>query len=287
MPKLNLQNLILIILTIFALNANANPEARKEAEDLLELIDYDSQMNAQLGKMLELQARLKPEMSAYKEPMRQFFQKYMGYEALKPMLIEIYTEAFTAEELGQLNQFYRSPVGKKSLEKIPMLTQKGRQLAEKQIRAHMYELDQMIKEYVINNPEEIYRSATLTMIDKLNLKVFLFDAAYRYSQSSQYYKFMKAKIGEENTEKIIKEELYKIMPDHQQAWNNALASAIETVMDKQQIYDLANEGEESAHYEAFTTKAEEIFKLASKQTDGLIAEFSDKAMDASYYERTN
>lgn len=287
MLKRNLHLLILIICSFFAVNANANMEARKEAETLLDLMDYDYQMNLQLEKVLELQANLKPELAAIKEPMREFFQKYMNYEALKPMLIEIYLEAFTVDELHQINQFYRSPVGKKSLEKIPVLSEKGRQLAENQIRAHMYELDQMIKDYVKKNPEKLSKSTTLGMINKLHLKVILFDATFRYSKKSQYYNFMKAKIGEENTEKIIKEEILKILPEYQDTWNNALASAIETVMDTQHIHDLASNGKESIYYEKYISKTKEIFDLLSEQTDGLVEEISNKAMNTSYYHRSN
>lgn len=287
MLKQSFQSLVISLLIFISTNSHAVLNAHKEAEELLRLSNYDSTMNAQVAKVLEMQSSMRPDLAAFKVPMKQFFEKYMGYEALKPFLIEIYVETFSAEELRELNKFYQSPVGKKAIETIPILMNKAEALAKNQITAHMYELDQMIKEYIKNNPEKVSRSITLAMIKKLNLTAFLFDASYRYSKTSQYYQFMKAKIGEENTEKIIKEELYKVLPEHQEDWVSSLASAIEKYMSKQQISDLATEGNESVYHETFTMKADEIFDLLSKNTDGLIEKISNKAMDSAYYERSN
>jgi tetratricopeptide (TPR) repeat protein len=48
-------------------------------------------------------------------------------ERLMPRMIDIYVEAYTEQELRDLIAFYKTPIGKKTLEKTPLLMPQGTQ----------------------------------------------------------------------------------------------------------------------------------------------------------------
>lgn len=282
---------LFIILSIFALNAHALLNSHEEAEELLLLMGYDKQKNLDLDKILELQSQLKPEMAAYKEPMREFFQKYVSYETLKPQLIKMYAEAFSAKELNELKMFYISPTGKKALSIIPAITEKTSRLVQNQLRAHANELNQMIKEYVRNNPNEILKSESQQLIrkliNKLNVDKLLYSLAYTHLKSSHLYTAMTNKIGEESTEKIIQEELFKATPEYQDWWNNQLASSIEKTIEKKKINDLAVNGKSSIFAEEFDNQLSDMIMTVVTKDGELMSELTTKVMNAAFYERMN
>jgi hypothetical protein len=84
----------------------------------------------------------------YKEVMRKFFAKYISYAALKDDLVKIYTEEFSEEELRQVVAFYKTPAGKKLVEKSPALMGKWMQLSTNRITKHENELKQMLEDEV-------------------------------------------------------------------------------------------------------------------------------------------
>ena len=47
------------------------------------------------------------------------------------MIVPIYAQFFTLEEIEEMLVFYRSPVGKKSVEVMPSLTQQSMQAGER------------------------------------------------------------------------------------------------------------------------------------------------------------
>lgn len=64
-----------------------------------------------------------------KEAVRKAFLKFAESIAdspdLKTKMVAIYAEAFTEPELKEMLVFYQTPIGKKSLQKMPELFQKG------------------------------------------------------------------------------------------------------------------------------------------------------------------
>ena len=87
-----------------------------------------------------------PTLVPFKNVMMQFFQKHMSYESLKPDMVKIYSDAFSASELKELIAFYRTPTGKKTIEKMPQLMAQGGQIGAKRVQDNIGELQQLIKE---------------------------------------------------------------------------------------------------------------------------------------------
>lgn len=116
-----------------------------EAEKLLDTMKMDRALQHSIEVMLNLQLQQNPSLAPYKAVMIEFFQKYMSYQSLKSDLITIYAEAFTASELHDINSFYATPTGQKTIEVIPVLMSKGGQLGAKRVQENISELKQMIK----------------------------------------------------------------------------------------------------------------------------------------------
>jgi hypothetical protein len=78
--------------------------------------------------------------------MLEFFRKYMSYKSLRPELVELYANEFSAAELKEMRTFYETPTGKKAIEKMPVLMSKGSQIGVRKVQENMPELEQMMKD---------------------------------------------------------------------------------------------------------------------------------------------
>ena len=106
----------------------------------------DTVLEESIERMLNLQIQQNPSIAPFKEVMLKFFQKHMSFESLKPDMIDIYSNAFTATELREINTFYSTPTGAKTIRLLPELMAKGGQLGAKRVQDNMQELQQMIKD---------------------------------------------------------------------------------------------------------------------------------------------
>ena len=128
-------------------NAAADEKSRrKAAEDLLLGMKMDKQLQHATDQMLDLQVKTNPQLAQYRGAMKKFFDKYMSWDTLKDEMIGIYAEAFTEEELNEISAFYKTPAGKKVIEKMPELMTKGMQLGARRVQMNQAELQRMIEE---------------------------------------------------------------------------------------------------------------------------------------------
>ena len=130
-----------------ALGCHADAALREEAEMLLSKMDANIRgaLQQSSNQMLEMQMNQSPSLAPYKDVMTRFFERYMSYESLKPEMVRMYTEAYTLEELKEINAFYSSKVGKKTLELMPRLVARSGQIAAAKVEDNLDELRTMIK----------------------------------------------------------------------------------------------------------------------------------------------
>ena len=140
---------ILLFWAIFlaALGCHADAALREEAEKLLSKMDTNIRgaLQQSSNQMLEMQMNQSPSLAPYKDVMTRCFERYMSYESLKPEMVHMYTEAYTLEELKEINAFYSSKVGKKTLELMPRLVARSGQIAAAKVEDNLDELKTMIK----------------------------------------------------------------------------------------------------------------------------------------------
>ena len=101
-------------------------------------------MSQSVDQMLQIQLKQNPAIAPYEQQMRAFLNKYMSWASMKDDMLKIYTVEFTEAELKELTAFYQTPVGKKTVQKIPQLMAKGAELSQKRMQDHMPELQAAI-----------------------------------------------------------------------------------------------------------------------------------------------
>ena len=137
--------ILLAALIISSSHTFADNDSRKEAELLLSTMGLDEALEQSISQMLDVQLQQNPTLAPFKQVMLKFFNKHMSYESLKPEMITIYAEAFTSTELKEINAFYKTPTGAKTIEKLPELMAKGGQIGAQRVQDNIHELQDMIK----------------------------------------------------------------------------------------------------------------------------------------------
>ena len=141
--KILMRVMALLCLLPLASFASSNSH-RDAAEELLKVSNLKSSMDRMIVQMVEMQIRAKPVMTPYRDTMLQFFNKYLSYGSIKYDFIDIYTEEFSESELREIIKFYKTPVGQKTITKLPILMQKGAQVGMSKVQSHQGELKEML-----------------------------------------------------------------------------------------------------------------------------------------------
>ena len=123
----------------------ADEASEKEAEKLLDMMGMQEMMDQSVSQMLDIQLQQQPDLAPFKGVMFVFFNINMSYESIKPELIKMYSEAFTASELKEIIAFYSTDVGQKSIQKMPALTAQGAQLGATRVQQNIGDLQAMIE----------------------------------------------------------------------------------------------------------------------------------------------
>lgn len=143
-----LLNLLLVLSSAvnFALPARAADDVTLQAaEALLESVNLEQLLAESIDTVLSAQVQQEPMLRQHEEGMRRFLRKHMSYASLKPDLVRIYAEAFTADELRELTAFYRTPLGIKTVSLMPRLMQQGSELGMQRVQENMHELEAMLR----------------------------------------------------------------------------------------------------------------------------------------------
>jgi uncharacterized protein len=137
---------VAILLTAGSTSFADTKSHRKAAEDMLDVIGVETQLQSAIDQTLDMQIKANPQIAPFKGAMKKFFLKYMSWSSLKDDIVSIYVETFTEQELNEIKAFYLTPAGKKLASKMPELMGKGMELGVKRVQEHQDELRQMIQE---------------------------------------------------------------------------------------------------------------------------------------------
>jgi hypothetical protein len=117
----------------------------RAAERLLTASNAEQMVTEQNERTLKQQMQMMPQLAGYSDIMRDFMQKYASYTAIKPLMIRAYTATFTEQELDQLVEFYKTPLGKMVMERMPKLMEIVNADTQARIHAAMPELMQKVQ----------------------------------------------------------------------------------------------------------------------------------------------
>ena len=118
---------------------------KKAAESVLSLMGMESLLSQSIDQMLAMQVQQNPAIAPYQAQMKTFLSKYMSWASMKDDMAKIYMGEFTEPELNELYKFYQTPVGKKTVQRMPALMAKGAELGQKRMQEHLPELQAAIQ----------------------------------------------------------------------------------------------------------------------------------------------
>ena len=153
-----MKNRVLVLLALtFTLVAGASaqqqPSAshRQAVEELLKVMNISKALDQSREVMIKSQIAANPQLAPVEDVMRQFMTKYLSWEAVKPGMVQMYAETFTEPEVRELTTFYRTPLGQKTVTKMPELFQKSAALGQKVLQEHLPELQAAIAKKMKEN----------------------------------------------------------------------------------------------------------------------------------------
>ena len=118
---------------------------RKAVESLFALMDMDNLLSQSVDQMLAMQVQQNPAIAPYQAQMKTFLNKYMSWASMKEDMAKLYMAEFTESEVNELNKFYQTPLGKKTVQKMPALMAKGAEIGQKRVQDHLPELQAAIQ----------------------------------------------------------------------------------------------------------------------------------------------
>ena len=135
----------LILLLAFQGSAVADNSSHvQQVETLFKLTQMEKKVDQSIDSILELQMSQNPALSVHEAEMRAFFEKYIGWAALKNDITAMYLRTFSEDELKKINDFYITPAGQKVISVLPELVQQRNQLAMTRLQQNIGELQQII-----------------------------------------------------------------------------------------------------------------------------------------------
>ncbi|MGK9064305.1 DUF2059 domain-containing protein [Stutzerimonas chloritidismutans] len=144
-----------LLLPIFSTQASADQAGHAaKAEQFLELVNADrlsvpvyaqvqqmfAERFAQAGAPEDKRALLE----RYQSQADAALDKAIGWEQVKPDLVTLYTEAFTEQELADLNAFYQSELGRKMLSRLPQLNARSAQVTQAKLESAVPQVNKLL-----------------------------------------------------------------------------------------------------------------------------------------------
>jgi hypothetical protein len=117
---------------------------RQQVERLFQLTQMEKKIQESVENVLQLQLRQYPQLQKDSKELDAFLQKYIGWQALKDDLTDMYMRTFTEAELEQINAFYITPAGQKVITVVPQLVQQRNQIAMMRLQKNIGELKQIM-----------------------------------------------------------------------------------------------------------------------------------------------
>jgi len=134
--------LLLLLTPVLVLADDASH--REQVETLFRLTQMEKKIRESVDSVLQLQLQQYPQLRKNSKALEKFLQKYIGWDAMKQDIAEMYLRTFSEQELEQINAFYITPAGQKVINVVPQLVQQRNQLAMTRLQQNIGELQQMV-----------------------------------------------------------------------------------------------------------------------------------------------
>ncbi|UOQ52668.1 DUF2059 domain-containing protein [Hymenobacter cellulosivorans] len=125
--------------------AAVSAKQRQAAEELLQAMNMEQNMNKSIDQMVTMQVQQRPDMKSVEPELRTFMTKHMSWATLKDDMVQLYAAEFTEKDLRSLTTFYKSAAGQKLLDKQPELLRATMQMGQQRLQQNIPELQQLIE----------------------------------------------------------------------------------------------------------------------------------------------
>lgn len=144
-------------LALFSVQAGADTASHAaRAERFLELVSAHrltvpvyaqvQQMFAERFAQTQAPESKRALLESYQSKADAVLDREIGWDKLKPDLIALYSEAFSEQELAELNEFYASELGKKVLARLPQLNARSAQLTQARLEGAVPQVNKLLAE---------------------------------------------------------------------------------------------------------------------------------------------
>jgi len=126
----------------------------QQVETLFKLTQMEKKIQESVDNVIQLQVRQNPQLAQHTKTMQTFFDKHIGWNALKDDLADMYMRRFSEQELEKINAFYITPAGQKVITVLPELVKERNQLAMQRLQQNIGELQKTLSQSSGNTPSK-------------------------------------------------------------------------------------------------------------------------------------
>ena len=135
----------IIFFSMTAANCVADNSSHvQQVQTLFKLTQMEKKVNESIDSILQIQLSQNPQLTQREPEMRAFFERQIGWDALKDDVTQMYLRTFSEKELIAINDFYITPVGQKVITALPGLVDERNQLAMTRLQENIVELQQIM-----------------------------------------------------------------------------------------------------------------------------------------------
>ena len=120
---------------------------RAAVEQLFKLTHMEQRVNESVDNVLLIQLQQSPQLEPHRQALDDFLQKHIGWNSMKEAIAAMYMEAFSEEELNEMNAFYITPTGQRVINEVPQLVQQRNQLAMQRMQDNIGELQKLVGQH--------------------------------------------------------------------------------------------------------------------------------------------
>ena len=140
--------IILSLSIVFSVNISFGQYSASHvsaALEMLNMVNMEKTLAQSVDISLEAQIQANPNLKPYEDILRSFLAKYMSWSYLKDRLVALYIGEFTEKELRAIIEFYKTDIGKKAIEKLPVLFAKASEIGQQAVQDNLPELTEAIQ----------------------------------------------------------------------------------------------------------------------------------------------
>lgn len=151
---------VMVILLIASLASTAHADQASHRQAVLKLLEVTNarqmqdQMIVQINNMVEkqfdaldLDANGQEAARKVKKDMAGWLSELLTWDAMKEVYVDIYMDVFTEDEIKEMTAFYQSPLGRKMLQKMPLLLQTTFARTQEMIQKKMPDIQKRLESY--------------------------------------------------------------------------------------------------------------------------------------------